>query len=280
MQRDSGGLARLKFRRNFGGYTIVEVMVVLAVGLVTFFAAVTLFAGKQGRTEFSQAMRDVESQIQSVINDVGVSTFPDASSYTCEIMGNNRPRLDNTASPTGTNTECIFLGKAIRLDNSDDAPHELLVYTVLGRTLDDSDQTVTNFDEANPSPIIGSPSDVDLTIPYPISFGATVLSAHVDPSPDETDLVGFYNSLQPSGSASQGSQSLLTKGYVGFDSKNPSAPGQVQQTIEGLLPIFPVTDIKTWTICFQSGTSNETAKLVINASFSGITTKINYTSCT
>ena len=283
MQRDSGGLARLKFRRNSCGYTIVEVMVVLTVGVIMFIAAVSLFAGKQGKAEFSQAMRDVESQIQSVVNDVSVSNFPDAGNYTCQVVG-GRPRLTSPASPTGTNTDCIFLGKAIMIDRDGDAPHKLHVYTVLGTTKDSSGQTVTNFDDATPTPIMGPPppDSPNLTVDYPISFSATVSSARVDalPASEMTDLVGFYNGLQPSGSAPQGSQSLLSLGYVGFDSTAGSARAQIRQTIQEQVPIYPATEIKTWTICFKSGTSDETAELVVNASLSGVTTSINYKSCT
>ena len=267
-------------QRGRGGYTIIEVMVVLAVGLVTFLAAVSLLAGKQGKTEFSQAMRDVQTQIQSVVNDVGVSNYPDAGSTECRIGPDNRPRLVNDASPTGTgtNTQCIFLGKAIQLDNSTDPPHKLNVYTIVGRTKDASNQTITDFNEANPSPIMGPPSDVNLTEDYTIPFSAAVLSAKEDQQPDrETDLMGFYNSLQPTGPAAQGSQNLLAKGYAGFDSQDATA--DVKAAIEDRMPGVTIVDSRRWTICFQSGTSDEKAELVVNISYSGVTTSLTYTDC-
>lgn len=269
-------------QRTRGGYTIIEVLVVLAVALITFLAALIVFSGKQGKTEFSQAMRDAESRIQSAVNDVGVSRFPDASNFTCVIdASSKRPKMTDVPSGTGTNKHCIFLGKAIQIvtDGDPNTPDNLYSYTVLGRRAIDDGTTVTDFDNANPTSISTStpgPGDPDLTEEYTILFGATVVSAKVDASPSETDLVGFYSSLQPTEPTAQGSQSLTAKGYLGFDTNAANPKSQVKSAIEGIMP-FPIADIKTWTICIQSGTSNEFAQLIVNASLAGVTTKIKYT---
>ena len=267
-----------------GGYTIIEVLIVLAIALVTFFVAVTVFSGRQGRTEFSQAMRDVESRIKTAVNDVGVSQFPDASNYSCEIDNSSRrPKLTSVPEGTGQNEDCIFLGKAVQLiaDNNPGTVDSLNVYTVLGRRTTNGTASVTSFSDANPSPIVESTpggGDPDLTEEYTMLFGAAVASASatkVDGSSGNTDLVGFYNSLQPTEPTAQGSQSLLTKGYMGFDT-NPSNPkSQIKQAIEGA-PLYPSSDIKAWTVCFQSGSSNEFAQLIVNVSLAGVTTQIKY----
>lgn len=262
-------------QRARGGYTIVEVLIVLVVSVIIFVAAVTVFSGKQGKTEFAQAMRDVESRVQTAVNDVKVSTFPDASNYTCDVVDQGpgiglRPRLSAGTSSVGTNTKCIFLGKAIFLDTAPD-PDELEVYTVLGRRTTNGTDPVTEFKDSNPEP-----AD-QLTETYQIIFGATVFSAHEDTlSSTSTYLMGFYNSLLPSG-ATEGSQSLKTVGYVGI---NPASAGQVRNAIRDNVP-GPYTrkDSKVWTICFRSGTSNESAQLIVNASFSGVTTQVNFTDC-
>jgi len=269
-------------QRTRGGFTIVEVLVVLAVGMIIFFSAVLLFAGKQGKTQFSQAMRDIESQVQSIVNDVGVSTFPEASAYSCSVqidLGDPslkpRPRLLDSDAATGTNTECIFLGKAIFIDANDDSntPDVFNIYTVLGRRADGT-EVITSFDEANPESITGPPSAVDLTETYSIPFRAKVVKASEDVQPSsDTYLMGFYNSLQPAGSIAQGSQSVITKGYPGI---NPGSKGNVKNSIRGILPSVPS---KVWTICFQSGTSNETAQLIVNSSSAGVTTEVKYTIC-
>jgi type II secretory pathway pseudopilin PulG len=273
-------------QRTRGGYTIVEVLVVLAVGVIIFFAAIALFAGKQGKTEFSQAMRDVESQMQSVVNDVGVSLFPNANNYNCTLSG-GKPTLSTTTAGTGTNQDCIFLGKAVEIDNTSDT-NQLIVFTVLGSRLTSSGNIVTsiteaNFTDANPMPftINGGASTPDLTETFSIPFGAQVISARTDKDPGpntQTFLVGFYNGQQAS--TDQGSLSLLTLGYIGLETKNnPLAPGQILNSIQNNNPRAGVS-IKKWALCFQSTTSNEMATLNILSSSAGISTSVVYGTCT
>ncbi|MEX0881443.1 MAG: type II secretion system protein [Candidatus Saccharimonadales bacterium] len=267
-----------------GGYTIIEVMVVLAVGLVTFFAAIALFAGKQGRTEFSQAMRDIDSKIQSVVNDVGVSQFPGASQYSCDTPS-GVPVLTAVAAGVGTNEKCIFLGKALQIVGDTD-PRELRIYTVLGSRLSRSGDppTTYNFDNStgvNPEAIMGQGNQDDLTETYLLPFGVSIVSVNSYRDPGTTSLtalVGFYNSLQSSGSTEQGGQSLVTLGYIDFPT-NDVATLQLRQTINGNGP-YTYQRIRSWTICFRSGTSSETARLAVNASFAGINTKLAFESCT
>ena len=269
-------------QRTRGGYTIVEVLVVLAVGVIIFFAAIALLGGRQGKTEFSQAMRDVESQMQSVVNDVGVSLFPNSGNYDCTLSG-GKPSLSTTTAGTGTNQDCIFLGKAVEVDNSSD-PNQLIVFTVLGSRLSGgnivSSITETNILDANPVPftISGGSSAPDLTETYVIPFGVQVVSARTDKDPGpntQTFLTGFYNGQQSA--TDQGSLSLLTLGYIGL--KNTGAPGQIKNSIEKNTPHVG-TAIKKWSLCFQSGTSNEMATLNILSSAAGISTSVVYEDCT
>jgi hypothetical protein len=249
-----------------------------------FFAATTLLAGRQGKTEFSQATRDIESQIRSVVNDVSVSNFPFNKDHSCSIV-DDKPRLKVAPSGLGTNTECIFLGKTLQIVNDDDASttDSFNIYTVLGRRAEPDGKVVTDFTKANPSPIMGQSEneEIDLTQNYILPFGVSVKSANMtatDSSLSPTDLVGFYNSLQVTGSE-QGSQSQLTLGYINFETIYEDPPYQnVSETIEGR-SIFTAQPTKAWAICLASGTSSETALITVSASFSGITTKLDYVNC-
>jgi hypothetical protein len=252
-------------------------MVVLAVGMVTFFAAVSLFAGKQGKTEFSQAMHDIQTRVQSIINEVRTSTFPDATQYSCSISAGGSPTLTPVASGTGTNEDCIFLGKAVHIVPPSN-PNRIGIYTVLGSRLTKTDEPPTTYNSVNatgvnPEGMIDYP---ELNDAYTLPFGVTVLSAREDTQPiTETYMMGFYNSLQSSATTDQGSQALTTIGYLGF---NSDAPGQIKNAIDG--DVGTQAFSKSWTICFQSSASNEKAELVVNSSFSGVTTSVNYKECT
>lgn len=262
-----------------GGYTIIEVIIVLAVSTLIFFAAVTVFSGKQGKTEFAQAMRDVESRVQQAVNDVRVSTYPDISDRTCQLTGSGYPQLVGGSSPTGTNTACIFLGKAVLLENnSGSTPDRIKVYTVLANRALISGVAVTTFDDINAEAIVNGDIGREITEETNMPFGLQIISSRLE-SGATAYLWGYYNSLHGASGATEGSQSLKTVAYTNMSTFND---GQIKNAIrdDGSGPAIPIEDAKTWTICFNSGTSNETAQLIINSSFSGITTQVKYTSCT
>jgi prepilin-type N-terminal cleavage/methylation domain-containing protein len=278
-------LANIRRRRIISdlsaGYTIIEVMIVLAVSSVMFFAATTLLANKQGKTEFSQAMRDIETQIQSVVNDVGVSRYP-ATDSLCETNpATGRPRLVNSpGGGIGTSQECLFLGKAIFLD-AQPSPKQLRIYSVLSRSTTPGGAVITNFEQATPEPMMSEFSTPHLTEFYTLPFGVSIVSATQDIPVSSffspTYMMGFYNSLQNQNST-PGSQSIKTIGYAGV--RSTSSAGTRRAAVRETTPLVRPVDSKAWIICLQSGTSSERARLTINASSSGITTKLDFINCT
>jgi hypothetical protein len=160
-----------------------------------------------------------------------------------------------------------------------------MVYTVLGARLDTAGNiigTINNpdeFIESRPKPFTPDTAagDPDLTESYNIPGGMTVVSSksNLDTTPNSgTYLVGFYNSQQST--AQQGSLSLLTLGYTGIKGDSPN--NQIINSIETNTP-KPGEIIRSWSLCFQSGTSDEMAKLVVSSSAAGISTAIVYGAC-
>lgn len=267
-------------QRARGGYTIIEVMIVLAVSGVLFTAAITLFQGKNGRTQFSQAMRDADSKIQSVVSDVNSDAFPGSGQYDCTASPGKRPVLKAAIGPsdtTGTNGDCIYLGKALEADTNN-AGGAIKIYTILSSRLDATSAAVTTFPQATPEPIMGPPPLVDLTEIYTLLSGVTItqagISTTINPPPvgSETDMVGYYNSL---GGLAQNGQSLTSFGYSGFDSQT----GNVQNTLSTQINSLTVTPIQAWYLCFASATSNEFARIIVRSSPSGVTTSLNFGMC-
>jgi type II secretory pathway pseudopilin PulG len=102
-----------------GGYTIVEVMIVLVVTGALFGSAVLLVQGQQAKTQFSQGLRDLDSQIRDAMNDVGTGQYPDTGNFDCLVSGS--PGNINFSSPAvpggggqGTKTSCTFIGKVMQ----------------------------------------------------------------------------------------------------------------------------------------------------------------------
>ncbi len=117
-------------RASQGGFSVIEVLIVLAITGALFVSAAILIAGKQNQTAFGQAMRQVQSQIQQALNDVATGYFPDSNSFRCTAGAT--PVLSLMASAQGANSGCIFLGKAIQFKVSATDPEQFAVYTVTG----------------------------------------------------------------------------------------------------------------------------------------------------
>lgn len=115
------------------GFTVIEVVIVLAISGGLFAAAVLMIAGRQNQTAFDQATRQVQSQIQQVLNEVSTGFFPDNGNFTCTaVSASQPPALASGATAQGSNTDCIFVGKALQFKVADSDPERFAVYTIAG----------------------------------------------------------------------------------------------------------------------------------------------------
>jgi type II secretory pathway pseudopilin PulG len=126
------------YRRGTGGYTIVEVIIVLTVSALLFAASVAGYNMQNQRTAFTDSVNNLAQDIQDVLNDVDNGFYPSDSSFTCTAPANGNPVIDpTTPSQQGTNTGCIFVGKAIQFAPAGTNSAALDVYTVVGRRIKD-----------------------------------------------------------------------------------------------------------------------------------------------
>ncbi len=136
-------------RQNRAGYTIVEVMIFLAVTGGLFIIAFTAFNGQQQKTQFQQAVRGMETQFQDWVNDVNVGNYS-SNNISCTNPGVNTPPTVNVAPagpPTqGSNVQCIFVGKVIRFIND----KSIVVDTLAGNRMTTTGREVESIAEAKP----------------------------------------------------------------------------------------------------------------------------------
>ncbi len=130
---------------KWGGYTIIETLIFLAVTSGLFIIAVSFMNGKQSRVQFDQAVRDFDSNLQDVINDTATGYYPN-NSVTCVSVDNTDtpPTFLPAGGPVvqGINGGCIFLGKSIQFGmagvDCDSVAREgctnLGIYTLVGRS--------------------------------------------------------------------------------------------------------------------------------------------------
>jgi len=88
------------------GYTIIEVMIVLAVSGLMFLIAADFISGKQARTSFTAGTNQTASDIQDVIEQVNDGKFSDIPLY-CNASSTS---LNISAVGPGS-PDCTFLGK-------------------------------------------------------------------------------------------------------------------------------------------------------------------------
>jgi type II secretory pathway pseudopilin PulG len=138
-------------RRVTAGYTIVEVLIVLAVSSLLFISVAWLLSGRRASTEATQAVRDMESRLQNVINDVSSGAV--TNGFTCTVLASGQPQTQATAIAGGTNKGCIYLGKAVAFRASNAG-----ILTVLGRQfIEGSDKIETSsLNEALPIALVST----------------------------------------------------------------------------------------------------------------------------
>src|SRR5438874_1617208 len=89
-------------RSRSAGFTIVEVMIVLAITGLLFLSAAALISGKQNQAAFDQAIQQLQSQIQQTMNEVSVGYYPNRNDFVC-VAGGTGPLLSSGSNQQGTN---------------------------------------------------------------------------------------------------------------------------------------------------------------------------------
>jgi hypothetical protein len=195
-----------------GGFTIVEVMIVLALGSFMFFSVNSLLRGNQSQTEFNSGAQQIYSSMQSVNSDVENGVYNVPAGYHCFINSSNVPAFSKTRSDFG----CVYLGKVFEFNPYAKAT-QYYVYTIVG----DQFASVYKLPISLSSPnSLGALSSMNNDNPsYPTVYNTGIYKYPPDTSPPPGTQIfnlpyGFYvKSI--SYSSSIGTQGG-TLGLVGF----------------------------------------------------------------
>lgn len=260
------------YARGPRGFTIIEVMVVLAVTGGLFVSAAILIAGKRAQTEFNQSIRQVHSQVQQAIDEVGTGYFPSSSAFRC-TAGGSGPIITAGSGDQGANSGCIFVGKAIQFKVSGSQPERFAVFTIAGLQKTPSGSEVRTLAQADPKAV--APTDTenlpDITTVQPLLGGMSVVNMWYNNGAGNRPIgiVAFTNSLQSSeGSITSGTQQV---NVVPIDDNNiDSALDKTQRdaagAIEASLASSPVNPSGGVFICIQSGGTKQSGLITIGSS--------------
>jgi prepilin-type N-terminal cleavage/methylation domain-containing protein len=276
------------------GFTIIEVMIVLAVSGAIFASAMIAMSGKLDRTEFSTALYDFTSQLQTIITNVSSGYYNTSSNYTCIV--NPSPLSVKITSGTpklGQNFGCTYIGEVLQFTHINSASDGYYVYPVVGLQYKNgqSPTEVTDLNQTKPTALYndGVRSTVNASqkviLPYGITVHSLTYSDNTTPSCGATSgtiaSFGFFTTFNGySGSSSNlgsGSQSIQLVPIPGstIGDYQPAAVGLIDSLHEdinncvtsppGLNQII-TNPSQGITLCVDSGTTNESSKIVIGGS--------------
>jgi type II secretory pathway pseudopilin PulG len=246
------------------GYTIMEVMIFLAVSGFMFVIAATFISGKQAKAEFRQGMTSANNAIQNVINNVNDGFYPSGANFKCtsdDTGGRPQlapPNVGATTSTQGTKKGCVFMGKVVMFGGVTDPGRGYSILTMAGRQYKGSANAATvpgSFDEAKPVAVTGNPT-YELTEKANFEGGMTMTRAFLADSPGKKlDGIGFYSSFgayDSGGALESGAQNVVVVAIPGPGNFNP-ALSQMATEAEGSSTDANVQANPDITLCFDSG---------------------------
>lgn len=231
------------------GYTIIEVMIVLAVSGIMFLIAANFINGKQAKTAFTQGTNETASQIQNVIEQVSNGKYSDIP-LNCSFDGTTTT-VTGGAQSQGTNPTCTFLGKLLRFSSVNKHTYKLLSLAA-GRV--DASNGNPSFTSVDPVVI------TDLTNSQNIAQQLDVDGVSVTDQGGTTHNnyynFGFSQGLgTSSGGSFQSGAQTLSLVYSPVNLSNPSTP---DTSVNGNLAYA-----KAVTVCLTDGTRY--AKILIGS---------------
>ncbi|HVC36673.1 MAG TPA: prepilin-type N-terminal cleavage/methylation domain-containing protein [Candidatus Dormibacteraeota bacterium] len=260
------------------GYTIIEVMIFLAISGFMFILAIAFVSGKQAKSEFKQGTNDINQQVQTVINDVSNGFYPSNSNFSCSAGASGPPTFTNIATEQGQNGGhssfgqggCIFLGKVIQFSPQGSGGVGYNIFSVAGRQyMDGSNIVSTNLQQAAPTAIAAPKSPISLTENKTLEWGLSVTKTFYDgnnincsPSQNLGSIAFFGSFGQYAGTDLQsGAQSVMVACVPGSSLNNSGT-----QTVNDITNITD-TDVVSnsqFVICFAGG-QNQRASLTIGS---------------
>ena len=157
------------------GFTVIEVLIVLAVTAGLFVSAALMISGRQNQTAFDQGIRQIESQVQQIINEVSNGYFPDTD-FNCTAGATGPVLTTSSSGGQGTKSGCIFVGKAIQFKIHGTDPEQFVIHTLAGLQKNSSGQETTGLIQALPKSIAPSttePANPDITTVQKLENGLT-----------------------------------------------------------------------------------------------------------
>lgn len=122
--------------RQPNGFTIIEILIFLAISGVLFASAMIMLSGKTDKTEFSTGIAQLRSELQSAVGNVGSGYYNLPPTYSCKKSATG-PVVSSVAvvgQGVGQNSGCTFIGEVLQFSNATSSSM-YTIYPVFGLRL-------------------------------------------------------------------------------------------------------------------------------------------------
>jgi prepilin-type N-terminal cleavage/methylation domain-containing protein len=265
----------MRIARKQRGFTIIEVLIVLAVTAAMFLMAAIAVSGKQNTTEFQQAINDVQSKIQQSISNVTAGDYPDIGNFTCSAAPGG-PITFQAGQPNqqGANGGCVFLGSALQFGVKGTNSRQFNAYTIAGLQQDSGRNEVTSLAAATPlaiAPSLSSPSMPSAIVTSQLLNGLAI--AWMKSGNQDLAAVAFISTLGQDNindGAVSGSQSINLYAVPAADASGhnamiPADSATAVEVINNNLASAAANPSQGVQICFASGTTNQSGLITIGS---------------
>ncbi len=253
-------------RRHAGGFTIIEVIIFLTISVAIVGGAVALFSTRIPKAQFSQAVTELDLKIRDVSNQVASGYYPNTQNITC-----NGTTLTTGSNVQGTNSDCVFLGRAIQFGPSSagcntiggEACDNLAIHTIWGSTKDLSGEPANSLDDSGPrfADITVLPAET-----YDTAFGLYITKV-VNPTAGGVAFLQTFGtptsavaSGLPSGASQVEMRTISGNLSEADDVFTRSAGGTYDDIFTVLSTPNPSTGV---TLCLRSAVSEQYATIII-----------------
>jgi prepilin-type N-terminal cleavage/methylation domain-containing protein len=252
------------------GFTIVEVLIVLAITGGLFISAATMISGRTAKTQFEQSINQMTGQIRQQINDVASGYYPNNANFECKANGADFT-ITAGAKQQGTNSGCVFLGKALYFGVTGTDPEQYVSFPVAALQRNAAGDEITSIAAAKPAviypaaPQANSPNASQTT---PLQYGLKVSKMYYGTnSSNAIGAVAFLSSLgQYNGTELvSGSQqiSMLPLLNTSINKSIGEAATAINANFITSNNTFAGSTNKEVNICFDSGTTTQSGLVTI-----------------
>lgn len=266
------------------GFTIVEVMIFLAVSGLTFLIAAYYINGKQTQAEFSQGMDSATATIKSLIDDVQDNNydFPSLQDVECGLANGNKgmPKIGTSPTPVQyPNPGCTISGVFLAPETAAGATSYSVIpvagcqyYSSQSSTCtnDIGDGPPTDLAEESLTPLKDSmtlsntwPGGIQVSKLYQVDSDGAITQ-------NDNGLIGILGELPQSGNIGQSGAQRTALAYVPSTALGNSLADYDSAIISPGAKYILDTH---FVICF-SGPSGQAASITVGGQYGGLSVKL------